>query len=327
MRALAFWSRPPGLLALLLRPLGWLYGRATALRMARPGAPAGVPVVCVGNFTAGGAGKTPTARWIAAWAAAEGLRPAVLSRGYGGALAGPVAVDPAAHGAADVGDEPLLLARDGHVVVARDRVAGAAFARRAGAGLIVLDDGLQNPSLRKDVSIAVVDGGVGFGNGFCLPAGPLRAPVADQLRHVDAVLVIGEGAPGDAAAAAAEAAGRPVLRAALRPDPAAVAALAGRPLLAFAGIGRPEKFFGTLRAAGLDIRETRAFADHHPFTAAEAEELRAAAAGRGLTLVTTEKDAMRWPGEVSTLPVALAFTDDGAARLAALISGRIRSAP
>jgi tetraacyldisaccharide 4'-kinase len=210
MKTPAFWSQPPGFVARLLQPLGWLYGRITAARMARAGARVTVPVVCVGNLTAGGAGKTPTARWIAAWAAAEGRRPAILSRGYGGRLADPTIVDPAIHAAADCGDEPLLLARDTTVVVARDRAAGAALAVSRGSGLLIMDDGLQNPSLAKDLRLAVVDGGSGVGNGLCLPAGPLRAPLPAQWRHVDAVLLIGDGAPGEQLARQAEAAGKPV---------------------------------------------------------------------------------------------------------------------
>jgi tetraacyldisaccharide 4'-kinase len=294
--------------------------------MKRGGARTTAPVVCVGNFTAGGAGKTPTVRWIAGWASEAGLSPVVLSRGYGGRLRGPVLVDLAKHDASDVGDEPLIIARDAPVVVCRDRRAGAACAIAAGAGLIVMDDGMQNPSLAKDFSIAVVDGGAGFGNGFCVPAGPLRAPLAAQLRFADAVLIIGPGAPGDAAAALAEASGKPAFRAELRPSPEAVAALAGRPLYAFAGIGRPEKFFETLSRSGLDVQRTTPFPDHHPYTADDARKLAAEATAARLLPVTTEKDAVRFPGEAATLPVALAFRDGDGEELIRLISGRIRSA-
>jgi tetraacyldisaccharide 4'-kinase len=329
MKAPAFWGAPPGILAWLLSPLGWLYGRIAAARMARAGTRIDIPVVCVGNFTAGGAGKTPTALWIVAWLQRQGRRPVVLSRGYGGSLGGPLLIDPARHGAADCGDEPLLLARIAPVVVSADRAAGARLAATRG-DVIVMDDGMQNPAIAKDAVIAVVDGGAGVGNGFSLPAGPLRAPLADQLPHASAVLVIGEGLAGEAVAKAARAAGKPVVRGALAPDPAAIARLAGKPLLAFAGIGRPEKFFDTLRDAGLDVRTTRSFADHHAFTLAEAQGLAADAATAGLTLATTEKDAVRWPvpvGPPLTVPVSLSLQPDDEATLAGLLSQRIRKAP
>jgi tetraacyldisaccharide 4'-kinase len=328
MKAPAFWNAPPGLLARLLSPLGWLYGRITAARMARAGARLDVPVICIGNFTAGGAGKTPTALWIVAWALRQGLRPVVLSRGYGGKLSGPLVVDPARHGAGDCGDEPLLLARTAPVVIGADRLAGTRLAATLG-DVIVMDDGMQNPAVAKDAVIAVADGGAGLGNGFCLPAGPLRAPLARQLPHVSAMLVIGEGAAGETVADSARRAGKPVIRGMLAPDPGTIARLAGRPLLAFAGIGRPEKFFETLRRAGLDVRTTRSFADHHAFTLAEARVLAADAATAGLTLVTTEKDAVRWPasaGPLETLPVSLAMQPDDEAALQALLSARIRRA-
>lgn len=325
MKAPAFWSHPPGLVAWLLAPLGWIYGAVTAWRMGRTGISANIPVICIGNLTAGGAGKTPTVLQLAAALRARGERPFVVSRGYGGRLAGPVRVDPDRMTAAECGDEPMLLARRVPVIVARDRLAGARLAKEEGATVVLLDDGLQNPRLSRDCTIAVVDAGQGFGNGFCLPAGPLRAPVARQMRHVDALLLIGNGPPpalvdGD----------RPLFRARIVPDPQAIARLAGRRLMAFAGIGRPEKFFLTLRENGLTVVETRAFADHHPFSDAEIAVLRHEAAAKGLTLVTTEKDAMRLPADardIDMLPITLSPEGDG---LLALVFGAIarrRSAP
>ncbi|TGD98582.1 tetraacyldisaccharide 4'-kinase [Methylobacterium nonmethylotrophicum] len=302
-----WWREAPSPAARLLSPLAAIYGTLAARRMARRGAAAPCPVICIGNVTLGGAGKTPTALAVADHLRDLGRRPAFLSRGYGGRLAGPVRVDPARHAARDVGDEPLLLARAAPAIVARDRIAGAIACLEAGADVVVMDDGLQNPSLVKDLALAVFDGAVGLGNGLVVPAGPLRAPAAMQWGRIDAVLVIGGGAPGARVLAQARARGLPALRGRLAPDPVSAAALRGQPVLAFAGIGRPEKFFATLRDLGADLRETRAFPDHHAFTPAEAEALTAEAARRKLLLVTTEKDRVRLPEgmPVATLPVVL----------------------
>lgn len=296
MRAPTFWSKPaPALAARALAPIAAVYGAIAAARMRRPGAKAGVRVVCVGNFTMGGAGKTPAALALAGRLIEEGERVAFLSRGYGGALSGrdPVVVDPTRHDAREVGDEPLLLARLAPTVICADRVAGARAARDLGASVVVMDDGLQNPDLAKDEAVAVVDGAVGIGNARVFPAGPLRAPMAAQWGHVDAVWIIGEGEAGERVAIEALRRCKPVKRGRLAPDAGVVAALAGRPLLAFAGIGRPEKFFQTLREAGLDVAATRAFPDHHPFSVREIAALAGEAAARGLRLVTTEKDLAR----------------------------------
>jgi tetraacyldisaccharide 4'-kinase len=317
MRAPGFWQDPPGLAAALLSPAAALYGAVAGRRLARPGARAPVPVICVGNLTAGGAGKTPTVLALVERLAARGERPAVLTRGYGGRLAGPVAVS-AQHTAAEVGDEPLLLARAAPTVVARDRPAGARLAAGLGASAIIMDDGLQNPSLSKDLSLAVVDAAVGVGNGHVIPAGPLRAPLRAQWPRVDAVLLIGDGAPGEVFVALAVERGKPVLRARLRPA-ADGASLAGRRVLAFAGIGRPDKFFATLAELGADVVARRAFADHHPYHPAELAVLRAEAARQGLLLVTTAKDAARLSeadrAGIEVLDVELVFRDDGIDRL------------
>jgi tetraacyldisaccharide 4'-kinase len=330
MKAPAFWNGQRGWLARALSPLGWIYGRVTAWRMARRGAAVGVPVICVGNFTVGGAGKTPAAILLAEMAIALGRKPFFLSRGYGGGLAGPVLVDPARHAAADCGDEPLLLARIAPVIVSRDRVSGAAEAVSRGADVLIMDDGMQNPSLRKDVVIAVVDGDAGVGNGMCLPAGPLRAPLADQMPHVDVVLVIGGAVAVRDVAAAAASCGKPVLRAVLTPDARDVEDLRGEKLLAFAGIGRPAKFFQTLRSAGLDIVLARSFADHHPYSAADVGALASEAKGVGALLVTTAKDAVRWPQDgpaLRVVTVRLELAAPAAGQLRTLLSDRIRSTP
>jgi tetraacyldisaccharide 4'-kinase len=323
MREPAFWWRAAGLLAGLLSPVAAIYGAFAGWRMGWRGRAAGIPVVCIGNLTLGGAGKTPTAIALARWLDEAGLRPFVLSRGYGGALAGPQRVDPGSHSALDVGDEPLLLARVAPTIVARDRVAGAAVARATGAGAIVLDDGLQNPSLNKDLSVVVVDGRRGIGNGRVFPAGPLRAPLETQLRHAHAILLIGSGPAGDAVAATAQARGLPVFHGRLEPDAQALELIRGRPALAFAGIGDPEKFFATLAEANIDVRVRLSFPDHHRYRSDEALDLIAQASRDGLVPVTTEKDRVRLSGQddpnalaaiARALPVELAVTEADAFR-------------
>ncbi|MGU3667760.1 tetraacyldisaccharide 4'-kinase [Methylobacterium sp. A49B] len=315
--------RPPGFWAAgadhpaarCLAPLGAAYGALVSRRMDRPGVAAGCPVVCLGNFTLGGAGKTPAALAVAALLADLGRAPAFLSRGYGGRMVGPVQVDPERHTATEVGDEPLLLARRAPAVVSRDRPAGAALCRSLGADAVVMDDGLQNPILAKDLSLAVVDGPAGLGNGLPFPAGPLRAPLARQWPHVSGLIVVGDGAAGDVLAREAERRGLPVYRARLVRDGDA---LAGRRCLAFAGIGRPEKFFATLAEAGAEVAGTRAFPDHHPYRERDLAALAAEARRLGADLVTTEKDAVRLPPDraagIRVLRVRLVLDDAEALR-------------
>ena len=295
MREPAFWWQPGT--GGLLTPFAVLYGAVAAVRMQAHGVRAGLPVICLGNLTVGGAGKTPAALAVAHLLHAARERPFFLSRGYGGRLAGPLRVNPAIHHAADVGDEPLLLTRLAPTIVARDRVAGAKFAQFAGASVIVMDDGLQNPSLAKDLAIVLVDGRRGIGNGRIIPAGPLRAPLGWQLDRAQALVVVG---PPDGAARIIDRArlrGMAIFHARLDPDSSVIAAIGRRKVLAFAGIGDPEKFFATLTAAGIEVAERAGFPDHHRYTAAEAQDLLARAQGNGLMLVTTEKDLMRLGGD------------------------------
>jgi tetraacyldisaccharide 4'-kinase len=331
MREPAFWWRNAGFAAALLNPLGRAYGAFTAHRMTKKGVRVDIPVLCVGNFTTGGAGKTPAALALARMLTDGGERPFFLSRGYGGDLAGPKLVDAAHDLAARVGDEPLLLARVAPTIVARDRVAGAALARAQGATVIVMDDGLQNPSLMKDLRLAVIDSHRGLGNSCIFPAGPLRAPLGTQLACTDALLVVGDGAGADDVIAQASGRGLQVLRGHLMPDPAAAAALKGRQVLAFAGIGDPEKFFATAAKAGITVKERRIFPDHHRYTAEDAGELIMQADRNSLALLTTEKDFARMTREESlaaltartfTLPVTMVV--DEADQLRRLASSKLR---
>jgi tetraacyldisaccharide 4'-kinase len=291
-----------------------------------------VPVICVGNFTLGGAGKTPTVMGIAAMLRDAGEQVFCLSRGYGGSVTGAHQVDATADGAALVGDEALLLARVAPTIVAPDRVAGAQAAVAAGASVLLMDDGLQNASLRKDFTLGVVDGRRGIGNARVFPAGPLRAPLAAQLARSDALMLIGDTGGAASIAAAAKARRMPVLHARLVADPAAVAALAGRPVLAFAGIGDPQKFFATVAATGIEAPRCVAFADHHRFTAEQAAALVMQAEHAGLELLTTEKDHARMSGDpvltalaarAHVLPVTLVLDD--ANELRALLSAALKN--
>ncbi len=330
MREPGFWHRPSSFVSLLLLPLGALYGAVAARRLQRQGFDAGIPVLCVGNYHVGGAGKTPMVLALTRMLRDLGETPVVLSRGYGGRLHGPVRVDPDRHAAADIGDEPLMMARTVPVVVARDRISGVALARSQGASVILMDDGFQNPAIAKDASLIVIDGDRGLGNGLVFPAGPLRAPLPPQLARTDALIVVGDGAAAAPVATAIAAQGRPVLSAHLRADDVSVASLRGKRVLAFAGIGDPLRFFRTLRASCIEIVRERAFADHHPYAQAEIEALIAEAKPGALTLVTTEKDLarLRSGGRLASyaqeiVPFAVTLEFDDAAKLRTFVTDRL----
>jgi tetraacyldisaccharide 4'-kinase len=331
MRAPAFWWRPPGLASALLAPLGAVYGAVAAARLRRRGSGVGIPVICVGDPTLGGAGKTPTAIALAKLLLAAGEQPCLITRGYGGRERGPRRVDAAVDRADAVGDEALLLARAAPTVVTRDRVAGARFALQSKPTVLVLDDGFQNPALAKDFSLLVIDGASGVGNGRVFPAGPLRAPLAAQLAKAQALVCIGKGVAGDAVAALATKQDIPAFAAKIVPAPLAARKLTGQRVLAFAGIARPEKFFRMLAEIGAEVVNHRAFPDHHPYSPREARELLAAAKRRNLVLVTTEKDQARIArapnlaalhAASAMLPIVLEFDDETA--LIRCVTGALR---
>lgn len=323
-----FWWRGRSAAGMALSPLGALYGFAAARRMLQPGAAGVVPTICVGNLVVGGAGKTPTAVEVASACRKLDLNPGFLTRGYRGREAGPVVVSLAVHSPHDVGDEALLLAQFAPTVVAADRPSGAKLLASLGADVVVMDDGFQNPTLNKDLALVVVDAARGIGNGFVLPAGPLRAPLPTQMRRADALVVLGEGAGGKAVRAAARA-GLPILRATIQP--ARRRGLRRHAYLAFAGIAHPEKFFDTLAASGAAIGHRMVFPDHHLFTYEDCEAILSEAASRKLVPITTEKDrarltrggdaAERLAAASETFPVQVQFEEPN--RLAVLIKDAV----
>ncbi|GAB4364242.1 MAG: tetraacyldisaccharide 4'-kinase [Oricola sp.] len=322
-----FWYQPRGWQAYCLAPASWAYGAVARFRMDRARPPqVTAPVLCIGNLTVGGSGKTPAAIAIGKAVAEAGYRPGFVTRGYGGSVVGPHRVDLDHDTALTVGDEALLLARVAPTMVTGNRAAGARRLVEDGIDFIIMDDGFQSRSLHYDYALIALDARRGIGNGAVIPAGPLRAPMIDQMRHADALLRIGDGEAGTSVVRAAARAAKPVVRADIVPVP--LPELESKPLLAFSGIGDPDKFFDTLRGMGHWLTMTRAYGDHHFFTEADAEDLLLRADLESLDLVTTEKDAVRLThtqgplGELRrrahVLPVGMVF--ESPAALDALIA-------
>lgn len=290
-----FWWTKADWRAWSLAPISFLYGKVSGQRLAKgKRVSVAAPVICVGNFTVGGAGKTPTALAIAHAAKAQGLRPAFLSRGYGGSLDVTTVVDAHHHRAGAVGDEALLLAQEAITVISRRRVEGAQRLISEGVDLIIMDDGFQSARIYVDFALIVIDSLRGIGNGHVVPAGPVRAPLAEQMRHLSAILKVGDGDAADTVVRQAARAGKPFYAASLLPRPAPD--LVDRPVLAFAGIADPGKFYRTVEALGAKIVQQRSFPDHHYFGEDEVTALLADAERQGLIPVTTSKDAVRLAG-------------------------------
>ncbi len=320
MRAPEFWNHADGpgaapVRRVMLAPVSWLYQIGAGARsVVTSSFKAKAPVICVGNLTVGGAGKTPVAIAVLKRLREKGVDAHALSRGYGGRKIGPVLVELDRHSHRDVGDEPLLLARTGPTWVSKSKAAGARAATRNGAQAIVLDDGFQNPTLYKDLSLVLIDAGAGLGNGRVIPAGPLRENPRSALRRADAVILVSAGPEADKRAAWRNylPKGTPVLEATLTP----VTPPPPGPVFAFAGIARPQKFLDSLVRWGADLKGTTTFPDHHAYTVADLRSLRETARRHNALLLTTEKDHVRIPTELRRLihawPVTAEFADPAA---------------
>lgn len=308
LKAPKFWQDTTSKLASCLIPFAWIYATIGHIRyqLQKP-YKSDATVYCIGNVTMGGAGKTPVALALAEHLQQQGQAPWFVSRGYGGKLNGPIQVDPEVHEVKHVGDEPLLLAKLAPTVIAKDRRAGVRFAEQQGAKVIILDDGLQNNTVAKDHSWLVIDGGYGIGNGQIFPAGPLREPFECAIKRVEKVVLVGT----DVHNISKRFLDKEVVNARIVPDSNVIETLKGKPLLAFCGIGIPEKFFAMLQAQGLQVAQTRAFADHHPYSEKELQNLLDDAHAHNYNLVTTSKDLIRIPSHFHSMVTEVPMKIDG----------------
>jgi tetraacyldisaccharide 4'-kinase len=320
-----FWWKKGDLRAWLLSPASLIYGYFASRNMKNAKrAEVEVPVICVGNFTVGGAGKTPTVITLAKAAKARGLKPGVLSRGYGGSMDRTTVVDPDHHRAKDVGDEPLLIAREALTVITRKRLEGARMLISEGADIIIMDDGFQSAALKFDYALMVVDSVRGIGNGFLVPAGPVRAPTTLQLVYASALLKLGNGAGADPFIRVAARSGKPVFEGSVEPVGDADA-IDGKRVLAFAGIADPKKFYRTVQSLGAEIVTKRSFGDHQHLSDDEIDDILSTAEKKELTIVTTAKDAVRLRGhhgraqelaeKITVIDVEMAFDSPTTPRL------------
>ena len=322
MKTPSFWDHK-NIMGALLFPVSWLwlFGAYLRQKLATTGR-SSLPVICIGNISVGGTGKTPLAAHLCYLLKEKGYQPAILTRGYGGQETGPLIVDPSLHDVGDVGDEPLMLSLNELVIVSRDRLRGAYFIQRSTvANVIIMDDGMQNPWLEKDMTIGVFDGGIGCGNNWIFPAGPLRQSLRSGLKQISIAVINGEDETGLVNQLTDKV---PVILGSLMPDPDTVSDIKSKRLIAFAGIGRPTRFFKTVETCGADVVQTLAFADHHPYSDADLTRLHLDAVQQGAELVTTLKDWIRLPPEwrdrVNVLPVSMSFSEEADMMLMNMVS-------
>lgn len=291
-----FWWSSQKFMRHLLFPFSIIYGYFADRTMKRKNVPSvSMPVLCVGNFTLGGTGKTPVVIALTNTAKRLGLKPGIVSRGYGGKIKHSRCVDLARDKARDVGDEPILLAQHATVAVGTDRIQSAKLLQNEGCNFILMDDGFQSRRMVIDFAVLVIDGLRGLGNGAVFPAGPLRAPLKTQLAYANSLIMIGTGDRSHEIPQLAKQADKPLTHARL--TPLVKDNVKGKSFLAFAGIGNPEKFFCSIRELQGKVVKTMVYADHHFFTDRDLDDINNAANNNNLFIATTAKDFVRIKGD------------------------------